>query len=216
MIKHIKNLDFFSQTPEPQLEPLLASVRMRSYTTSEIMQYEEDDVGRVYFLVDGEAKLYKVDRYDNEIFLYTLQSNALLTNIGSFEDDIVTCFSNIEFVKDSEVISFEMKSFKDLVKMDNILLQNLVNALANQKQLMDCTINMGMVYDGTAKVANMLYTYCELFNSLKKQEIAYRLNIQPATLSRILSKLIRKEVIEEVDHNINVLQPEVLYELFHN
>ena len=216
MLRHIKNLDFFSQMPEAQLEPLLSSARIRSYTRSEIMQYEEDDMGRVYFIVEGEAKLYKVDRYDNEIFLYTLQSNALLTNIGSFEDDIVTCFSNIEFIKDSEVISFDMKSFKDLVKTDNLLLQNLVNALAKQKQLMDCTINMGMVYDGTAKVANMLYTYCELFNSLKKQEIAYRLNIQPATLSRILSKLIRKDIIEEVDHNINVLQAEALYELFHN
>ena len=114
------------------------------------------------------------------------------------------------------MISFDMKSFKDLVKTENLLLQNLVNALAKQKQLMDCTVNMGMVYDGTAKVANMLYNYCDLFNSLKKQEIAYRLNIQPATLSRILSKLIRKEIIIEVDHNINILQPEALYELFHN
>lgn len=216
MLRLIKSLDFFSQIPEAQLETLVGCARIKTYATTEIMQYEEDDVGRVYFLIDGEAKFYKVDRYDNEIFLYTLQSNALLTNIGSLDDDNVACFSNIEFIKDSEVISFDMKSFKDLVKTENLLLHNLVNALAKQKQLMDCTVNMGMVYDGTAKVANMLYNYCDLFNSLKKQEIAYRLNIQPATLSRILSKLIRKEIIVEVDHNINILQPEALYELFHN
>ena len=215
MLKTIKTLDFFSQMEDAKLESLLPSVRMKKYTSSEIMTYEEEDVARVYFLLVGEAKLYKVDRYDNEIFLYTLEATALLTNVGSLDDDHISCFSNIEFIQDSEVISFEMHAFKSLVKSENTLLINLVNALASQKQLMDCMVNMGMVYDGTAKVANMLYKHTELFNSLKKQEIAYRLNIQPATLSRILAKLIRKEVIVEDDHCVKVLKKEELFELFH-
>ena len=215
MLKTIQELDFFSQIEVSKLELLLSCARIKSYACSEIMRYEDEDVGRVYFLLEGEAKFYKVDRYDNEIFLYTLQANNLLTNIGSLEDDHISCFSNIEFLQDSSVVSFDMKTFKDLVKSENILLQNLVNMLASHKQLIDCMVNMGMVYDGTAKVANMLYNHCELFNSLQKQEIAYRLNIQPATLSRILTKLIRKEVIEEVNHKIEVRKPEALYELFH-
>jgi len=215
MIRTIKTLEFFSQLEDTKLESLLPSARVKNYNTSEIMQYEEDSIQRVYFLLKGEVKLYKVDRYDNEIFLYALQATALLTNIGTLDDEDVSCFSNIEFLEDSEVISFDMKVFKNLVKSENILLQNLVNSLSAQKQLMDCMVNMGMVYDGTAKVASMLYNHCDLFNSLKKQEIAYRLNIQPATLSRILAKLIRKEVIKENAHHIEVLQREVLYELFH-
>ncbi len=215
MLQTIKSLDFFSQIEESRLEPLLSMTRRKVYEAGEIMSYEEDDVGRVYFLLKGEVKLYKVDRYDNEIFLYTLGRHALLTNIGSLEDDHISCFSNIEFLEQSEVISFDMKVFKMLVKSENRLLQNLVNALASQKQLMDCMVNMGMVYDGTAKVANMLYNHCELFNRLQKQEIAYRLNIQPATLSRILAKLIRKEIILEKDHKIEVQSPHELYTLFH-
>ncbi len=216
MIESIKQLAFFEGLDNPKLFSLVSSARIRDYNTTEIMTYEEDDLHRVFFLLEGEAKLYKVDRYDNEVFLYTLAQNALLTNIGSLEDNSIACFSNIEFLSDSKVISFEMTSFKTLVKSENILLQNLVNALSMQKQMMDCTINMGMVYDGAAKVANMLYHHTDLFNSLKKQEIAYRLNIQPATLSRILAKMIRKGVIEEKDHQISICQMEELYELFHN
>lgn len=215
MLTSIQSLEFFSEIEESKLVSLLASTRVKKYLASEVMQYEEDDIARVYFLLEGEVKLYKVDRYDNEIFLYTLQATALITNIGSLSDDHVACFSNIEFLKDSQVISFDMHIFKTLVKSENILLQNLVNVLATQKQLMDCMVNMGMVYDGTAKVASMIYNHCELFNSLKKQEIAYRLNIQPATLSRILTKLIRKEIIEESNHTIKVIKQDELYELFH-
>ncbi len=216
MIESIKQLTFFDGLDDSKLSSLLSSTRILDYNTAEIMTYEEDDLERVFFLLEGEAKLYKVDRYDNEVFLYTLAQNALLTNIGSLEENSIACFSNIEFLAESKVISFDMTCFKALVKSENILLQNLVNALSLQKQMMDCTINMGMVYDGTAKVANMLYHHTELFNSLKKQEIAYRLNIQPATLSRILAKMIRKGVIEEHDHAISICQKAELYELFHN
>lgn len=215
MLKIIKTLEFFSQMEDSKLNTLLPSARVKNYATSEIMTYEEEDVARVYFLLEGEVKLYKVDRYDNEIFLYTLPATALLTNIGSLDDDQISCFSNIEFLQDSQVVSFDMHSFKSLVKSENTLLINLVNALSTQKQLMDCMVNMGMVYDGTAKVANMLYNHTNLFNSLKKQEIAYRLNIQPATLSRILTKLIRKNIIVEKEHQVEVLQEAELYELFH-
>lgn len=215
MIESIKQLTFFHGLEESKLNTILPSARVREYNSTEIMTYEEDDLERVSFLLAGEAKLYKVDRYDNEVFLYTLTANALLTNIGSLEDNSIACFSNIEFLSESKVISFDMTDFKTLVKSENLLLQNLVNALSFQKQMMDCTINMGMVYDGAAKVANMLYHHTDLFNSLKKQEIAYRLNIQPATLSRILAKMMRKGVIEESDHTIHIVNEKELYELFH-
>jgi len=60
MLKIIKDLDFFTQVEGSKLESLLPSVRVKGYTQSEIMRYEEDDVSRIYFLLTGEAKLYKV------------------------------------------------------------------------------------------------------------------------------------------------------------
>lgn len=215
MLPLIKELHFFKGIEESKLKLLLAAARLHTYNVSEIMSYEEDAITRVFFLLKGEVKFYKVDRYDNEIFLYTLSSGSLLTNIGSLEDHHVSCFSTIEFLCQSSVLSFDIEVFKRVVKSENLLLQNLVNTLAEQKELMDCTINMGMVYDGTAKVAKMIYHDCDLFNRLKKQEIAYRLNIQPSTLSRILAKLIRKGMIEEINHQVQVIQKKALRELFY-
>jgi CRP-like cAMP-binding protein len=112
----------------------------------------------------------------------------------------VSCFSNIEFLSTSRVISCDLTLFKEVVKTDTGLLINLVNLLADQKQMVECTIKMGMVYDVTAKVAKMLYDHLNLYNSLKKQEVSYRLNIQPATLSRVLAKFIRLGLIVDEGH----------------
>jgi CRP/FNR family transcriptional regulator len=60
----------------------------------------------------------------------------------------------------------------------------------------------------------MLHDQLDLYNRLKKQEISYRLNIQPATLSRVLAKFIRKGLIEEQDHKTVVLQREELTRYF--
>lgn len=214
MTSMIEDLNFFKECDPLKLSLLSSTAKFKSYNASDILLYEEDDLNRVYFLVEGEVKLYKVDRFDNEVFLYTLSDQTLLTDIGSLECNAISCFSNIEFLVPSRVVSFDLKIFKEVVKTDFSLLINLVNLLADQKQRVDCMVSMGMVYDVTAKVAKMLYDQLDLYNRLKKQEISYRLNIQPATLSRVLAKFIRKGLIMEEDHKTVVLQREELTRYF--
>ncbi|MDD2267144.1 Crp/Fnr family transcriptional regulator [Sulfuricurvum sp.] len=214
MTSMIEDLNFFKECDPLKLSLLSSTSKFKSYNASDILMYEEDDINRVYFLVEGEVKLYKVDRFDNEVFLYTLSDQTLLTDIGTLECNTISCFSNIEFLVPSRVVSFDLKIFKEVVKTDFSLLINLVNLLADQKQRVDCMVSMGMVYDVTAKVAKMLYDQLDLYNRLKKQEISYRLNIQPATLSRVLAKFIRKGLIMEEDHKTVVLQREELTRYF--
>jgi len=210
----LEQLDFFKGCDPQKLSPLSLNTKIKSYETSDILMYEDDDINRAYFLLEGEAKFYKVDRFDNEVFLYALKDQALLTNIGSLDCETISCFSNVEFLAPSRVISCDLKAFSEVVKSDNTLLIRLVNLLANQKQMIDCTITMGMVHDVTAKVAKMLYEHLDLYNSLKKQEISYRLNIQPATLSRVLAKFIRKGIIIEEDHKTLILLRDELAHYF--
>jgi CRP/FNR family transcriptional regulator len=210
----VSKLHFFADAAPQSLEELERDARLKVYEPSQILAYEEDDLQRVFFLISGEVKFYKVDRFDNEVFLYTLKDEALITNIGSLDCDFISCYSNIEFIAPSEVVSFDLSTFKEIVKSDTALLINLVNLLAQQKQMIECTVNMGMIYDVTARVAKMLYEHLELYNSLKKNEIAYRLNIQPATLSRVLAKFLRRGIIEDRDHKTVVLLPHELTKYF--
>lgn len=210
----LESLDFFKGCDPQKLSSLALSTKIKAYDPSDILVYEDDDINRVYFLIEGEVKLYKVDRFDNEVFLYTLKDQALLTNIGSLDCDRVSCFSNVEFLTPSRVMTCDLKTFKEIVKTDVSLLIHLINMLADQKQMVDCMVNMGMVYDVTAKVAKMLYDHLDLYNSLKKQEISYRLNIQPATLSRVLAKFIRKGIIIEEDHKTIVTSRDELAQYF--
>ncbi len=210
----VSKLRFFSNIALHKLQELEKDAKIKSYNVSDILVYEEDELQRIFFLISGEVKFYKVDRFDNEVFLYTLKDEALLTNIGSLHSNVINCYSNIEFIASSEILSLDLNIFKEVVKSDNTLLINLVNLLAEQKEMIECMVNMGMIYDVTARVAKMLYEHLPLFNSLKKQEISYRLNIQPATLSRVLTKFLRRGIIEEKNHDTLILLPHELKKYF--
>ncbi len=214
MINQITKLSFFSKCSKDTLSKLVQKTKISKFTQNSIMTYEEDDIGRVNFLLKGEVKLYKVDKLDNEIFLFTIKEDSLLTNIGSMSNDTISCFSNIEFLEDSTIISFDMHEFKEIVSCSKWLLINLIDSISYQKQQLEASLNISLVYNALSKVSHMLYYKLDTFNKLKKQEIAYRLNIQPATLSRVLAKLVKQDIIELQISKVKIKNNEKLFKLF--
>jgi CRP/FNR family transcriptional regulator len=59
-----------------------------------------------------------------------------------------------------------------------------------------CILNRELIFDATARVTHMLSNNLERFNKFKRHEVSTMLNIQPETLSRILTKLKQKNIIE--------------------
>ncbi len=61
------------------------------------------------------------------------------------------------------------------------------------------------IYSSEAKIADILHTNPSIFTRLKNTEIAYILNMTPETLSRILTKLKREQIIMIEAHVVTVL-----------
>jgi CRP/FNR family transcriptional regulator len=53
-----------------------------------------------------------------------------------------------------------------------------------------------------------------MFNSLKRQDVSFMLHIQPETLSRVLKKLKRSNIIEVENSNVTILNQELLNIIF--
>ena len=71
-----------------------------------------------------------------------------------------------------------------------------------------------MVFDATAKVAFMLSQDLEMFNRLKRQEVSFMLHIQPETLSRVLKRLSRNEIIQVDLGTVKITNNEALVSIF--
>ena len=211
----LETILFFSGLEEEILQRLQECSYLKEYNEGEILYYEKEKSDNLYFVIKGGLKFYKVDRFDNEIFLYQLKENSFVFDVAKFcEEGRFVCYANAEFTKKSLVINLESRSFREILNSSNELMKRVLKEALLTISELQCIINRDIVFDGTAKVAHMLATDLEEFNRLKKHEIAYKLHIQPETLSRILRKLTRNGAVL-VEKNIVIVKDiEALYEIF--
>lgn len=191
----IKSISLFSHIDDSELEKLANISSTTKYTNGSILYYETEHTDRLLFLLEGQIKVYKIDKYDNEIFLYYVYKNTMISELSNLEDNKIHCFSNAEFVEDSILLTIDYQKFKEIFLYENSLLLKFIQELIYKNQQLQCIVNRELVFDATSKVSFMLINDLEMFNKLKRTEVSLLLHIQPETLSRVLKRLARSDTI---------------------
>ncbi len=209
------SIDFFKTLDTDLLAEMISHSSIHNFYQGQILFFEEDSLEKVYYLIDGSVKFYKVDRFDNEVFLYKLFGPKLIFDLSKFGNkSIIRCFANAEFDEDSTILAIDNIWFEKNYLENDRLMHNVMKESFSMIAQLQCIINRDVVYDGTAKVAHFLATDLHTYNRLKKHEIAYMLHIQPETLSRIVKKLARNEIITTDKNSVIIHQIDRLKEIY--
>ncbi|AFL68081.1 Crp/Fnr family transcriptional regulator [Sulfurospirillum barnesii] len=211
----IASLPLFQSLQKEDIATIASFCTVHSHKGGDVLFYEKDSKDAIFYIISGSVKFYKVDRFDNEIFLYKLYSHSLIFNVSKLIDSFfISCYANAEFLEDSLVLHIKSTPFREMIYSNQRLMQKILEESFLMIQQMQCIISRDVVFDGTAKVAHMLVNELETFNKLKKHEIAYMLHIQPETLSRILNKLTRNGTIAIEKNSVEVLNIQELKDIY--
>ncbi|MEA2019540.1 MAG: Crp/Fnr family transcriptional regulator [Campylobacterota bacterium] len=206
----IKSLDFFTTLSDEELNSLAQISTVNSYKQNYILSYEKGETDKLIFLVDGLAKSYKIDKHENEIFLFHIYKNSMLSEISNINDDKLHFFSNISFLDDSKILCIDYEAFKNTFLKNNILNMEFTSEILVKSQQMKSLINREFIFDAVTKVAMMIDSDLDIFNKLKRYDISLMLHIQPSTLSRVLNRLKKNNIIDIVQGKISVLDKQNL------
>lgn len=212
--KIIRKISFFNNLSDEQINIIASISTVSKQPNKSILYYESDISKNLLFLVEGLIKIYKVDKFNNEIFLYHIYKNSMISELTSTYNKEIYCFSNAEFIEDSIVLSINFEKFQEYFLSKNILTMELLEILLNKTHQLQCIVNRELVFDATAKVAFMLSQDLEMFNKLKRQEVSFMLHIQPETLSRVLKRLSRNEIIQVDLGTVKIINNEALVSIF--
>ena len=203
----IRSITLFSHLEDKEIEYLASMAHVAHYDANAVLFYESETTDKLLFLVNGLLKVYKIDKYDNEIFLYYVYPNSMISELSNLNASKINCFSNSEFLRDSILLSVDFKRFKEEFLAQNELVLKFIQELIYKNQQLQCIVNRELVFDATSKVAFMLTNDLDMFNELKRNEVSLLLHIQPETLSRVLKRLTRNEIIS-IDKGHVVIEKE--------
>ena len=210
----IRSLDFFENLNDEQIDVLSNFSFISKYEKDSILFYETDLKTNLLFLVSGLIKIYKYDKFDNEIFLYHIYSNSLISELSNINTNEIYCFSNASFIEDSVVLSIDFLKLQEHFLNNNLLVKELMSSLLKKTNQLQSLVNRELVFDATAKVAYMLVSDLNMFNKLKRQDVSFMLHIQPETLSRVLKKLSRDNIIEIENQQVIIKDEIALNSIF--
>ena len=149
----LETIPFFYGLEEEILQRLQECSYLKEYNEGEILYYEKEKSDNLYFVIKGGLKFYKVDRFDNEIFLYQLKENSFVFDVAKFcEEGLFVCYANAEITKKSLVINFESRSFREILNSSNELMKRVLKEALLTISELQCIINRDIVFDGTAKL----------------------------------------------------------------
>ncbi len=214
LTQSIKSLDFFENLSDNQIDILSNFSFISKYEKDSILFYETDLKTNLLFLVSGLIKIYKYDKFANEIFLYHIYSNSLISELSNLNTNEIFCFSNASFIEDSVVLSIDFLKLQEHFLNNNLLVKELMNSLLKKTNQLQSLVNRELVFDATAKVAYMLVSDLNMFNKLKRQDVSFMLHIPPETLSRVLKKLSRDNIIEIENQQVIIKDEIALNSIF--
>ncbi len=138
----IKKLSFFNSLNEDQLSTIDAISKVSNYAKNSVLYYENDRNNKIFFLISGLIKVYKIDKYENEIFLYYIYKNSMISELTTVSSDTIHCFSNAEFMEESVVLEVDFLKFKQEFLSKNIdyVLEDISTALREQYSFTEDTI----------------------------------------------------------------------------
>jgi len=201
----IRTQDFFNSLNDEQIEQLSHISSLHTYKKENVLYYEQQECTNLFFLVKGLAKAYKIDKHENETFLYYMYENSMLSEISDINSNTLHPFSNVVFVEDSQVLHVNYAKFKELFLANHILCFQFTNAVIERSLRLESLVSREFIFDAVSKVSMMLHNDLAMFNKLKRHDISLMLHIQPATLSRVLNRLKRNGIIDIIHGEIEII-----------
>lgn len=209
-----EKLALFRGLSSRDLELIAAQAQFKSFEKGELLFYEGDELAYWYFVVEGVLRSYKLSHDEHEISICYNESSMALSDLRFEENRYITrTFATVESQTKGVLVGVKTSALTLLFTQSPEFALRCFHAVLVSVENYQRTFFNNMVLDAMGKVAFMLSHDLAKFNRLKKQEIAALLNIQPETLSRLLGKLARKEIIS-TDGEVEILDRDALKSLY--
>jgi len=197
----LKDMPLFSRLSAVHLAELQSLMHIHHYEKDSIVFYEGDESEYLHILLEGVVRLYKTSPKGTQVHMHNFNAPEIIALFAAFEE--IPFPATCAFVGDGTVGLIPLEKIYSCMKNVDFSV-SLVSALTKRMKLIADLLHKETIYTSEAKIADILLHNASVFERLKNNEIASILNITPETLSRILSKFKKENIITITEHVVTL------------
>jgi CRP/FNR family transcriptional regulator len=206
----LSEIPLFSGLTSEYLDSLQVHMHTHHYSKNSVVFYEGDSSEYLHILLDGAVRLYKTNPKGTQIHMHNFEAPEIIALFAAFEN--IPFPATCEFLTEGTIGLIPLsKIYESLKNIDFSI--SLIAALSKRMKLLADLLHKETIYSSEAKIADILLHNTSIFERLQNNEIALILNITPETLSRVLSKFKKENIISIKKHVVILHEREKLYKV---
>ncbi len=201
IINFITTIPLFQSLEEKNYQDLSGIILTRKFKKGEIIFSEYDEADGFYVAVSGRVKIFKSSPEGKEQILHIFGPGDPFGEIAVFTGKNFP--ASAQTLENSETLFFPKNDFIGLIKKDPALSLNMLSVLSMRLKRFSSLIEDLSLKEVPGRLAAYLLYLSdrndscdELILDISKTQLASILGTIPETLSRILTKMTRENLIE--------------------
>jgi CRP-like cAMP-binding protein len=214
----ISQTPLFKGLPEEQLYKIGQIAMDKFYSKGRTVFMEGNDCDGFYIVADGKVKIYKVSFEGKEHILHIYGPGNPFGEVPVFSGQKYP--ANAEAILKSHLLFFPRPAFVDLISNNPSLSMNMLAVLSMRLRQFTVQIENLSLKEIPGRIASYLIYLADeqqtddlVSLTISKGQLASLLGTIPETLSRILSKMNKQNLIEVSGRNIKLFNRRGLEEL---
>ena len=207
----LKNYFLFKNLDDEDIKEIKKFTIVKKLKKDDIVFYEKEEPSYLHLLIEGSARVYKVDNKGNELIIHKFHPVSLIAELANFEN--IPYPANCAMESDGVILKIEFEKFKEFMQKSDVCIEILSSLLEKMKYL-DGIIQDNLIFDTETKIAKFIYDNPEAFEDLKQHSIAALLHIKPETLSRKLKKFKELGIIKNEGSKLKIIDLEKIKDYY--
>jgi len=221
-IELLKRCPLFAGLKEEDLREIRTIASPKQVGKREILFAEGEEAKGFYVILSGKVKLYKISPEGKEQILHVVSAPDAFAEAALFLEGSYPAFA--EALADSQLLFFPKRRFIQLIERNPQLSVNMIVSLSHFLRRFASLIEELSLKEVSSRVAKYLIDLSlksakegkspkEVELDLSKTQLASKLGTISETLSRTLSKMRTKKIIEVEKNRVLILNRGALEEL---
>ena len=219
MIEPLKRCPLFAGLKEEDLKKIKAVASLKRVGKKQILFSDGEEAKGFYMILSGKVKLYKMSPEGKEQILHVVSAPEAFAEAALFLEGNYPAFA--ETLTDSQLLFFRKRDFIQLIERNPRLSINMIVSLSHFLRKFASLIEELSLKEVSARIAKYLIDLSlksaqegrnprEVDLDLSKNQLASKLGTISETLSRSLSKMKAKKIIDVKKNMILILNRESL------